>query len=57
MCTSDSPECNPLSLLAYLILKDDPLGEEAETDKAMGKAKEAYGALTGDGGLKGRGQG
>jgi hypothetical protein len=43
---SEGPECNLPSLLAYLILRNPHEGRrQVEMDKAMGKAKEAKGAL------------
>jgi uncharacterized protein YjbJ (UPF0337 family) len=48
------PGCNLLALLAYLILRTPE--ERRQMDKAKGKAKEAYGALTGDEALKAEGR-
>jgi uncharacterized protein YjbJ (UPF0337 family) len=53
---SGDPGCNLLRLLAYLILRIHEERSQQEMDKAKGKAKEAYGALTGDEALKAEGR-
>jgi uncharacterized protein YjbJ (UPF0337 family) len=49
------PGCNLPGLLAYLILRTHE-EERRQMDKAVGKAKEAYGAITGDEELKAEGR-
>ncbi len=54
MCPSEGAECNRPALLACLILRTHQ--KRRQIDKAKGKAKEAYGALTGDEALKAEGR-
>ena len=58
MCFSEGLGCNLLRLLAYLILRtrEEERRQQEEVDKAMGKAKEAFGAITGDEALKAEGR-
>jgi uncharacterized protein YjbJ (UPF0337 family) len=58
VCFSEGLGCNLLRLLAYLILRtrEEERRQQEEVDKAMGKAKEAFGAITGDEALKAEGR-
>jgi uncharacterized protein YjbJ (UPF0337 family) len=58
VCFSEGLGCNLLRLLAYLILRtrEEERRQQEVVDKAMGKAKEAFGAITGDEALKAEGR-
>jgi uncharacterized protein YjbJ (UPF0337 family) len=53
---SEGPRCNLPRLLAYLILRTREERRRREMEKAKGKAKEAFVALTGDEALKAEGR-